>query len=191
VGGGTDAGNTVGRVYRWNMATNKEEAALEGEKGRPISFAFGSGHSFGAGQKGGSFAVWDLSTGKAVLSKAKAHADDVRDITFSPNGERIVTASQDLTFKLWENKTGKDILTLQSSALQRRDQFVAPERTAFSPDARVLLTITKPFALAPVLLEAFPWKKEELDKLPGEKLQEKIEAFKRSDRGLAELLPKQ
>jgi WD40 repeat protein len=44
--------------------------------------------------------MWDVQTGQE-LRRFSGHADDVRYVTFSPDGKYILTASQDSTVYLW------------------------------------------------------------------------------------------
>ena len=41
------------------------------------------------------------------------HEEPIPDITFSPDGVRIATASQDGTVKIWDAASGKEIITLR------------------------------------------------------------------------------
>ena len=43
-----------------------------------------------------------------VLVVFKGHAGDVNQAAFSPDGERVVTASADNTARLWDVASGKD-----------------------------------------------------------------------------------
>ena len=54
-------------------------------------------------------------------------------VAFSPNGQRIVTASQDQTAKVWEAATGKELLTLKG----HRGWISC---VAFSPDGQRIVT---------------------------------------------------
>src|SRR5262249_15606607 len=60
--------------------------------------------------------VWDVAGGKQ-LSELKGHTKGVLAVRFSPDGERVATASEDKTAKGWEAKTGKLLATLTGHTL--------------------------------------------------------------------------
>ena len=62
----------------------------------------------------------------------KLVGDRVSGVTFSPDGKRLATASDDQTAKVWDAESGKELLTLRDS------KFVYA--VAFSPDGRRLAT---------------------------------------------------
>jgi WD40 repeat protein len=43
----------------------------------------------------------------------KGHSGCVNTIGFSPDGTRVITGSEDRTVKLWDTKTGAEVLTLK------------------------------------------------------------------------------
>jgi hypothetical protein len=47
----------------------------------------------------------------------KGHTDLVLSVSFSPDGERIVSGSVDKTLKVWDAETGQETLTLKGHAL--------------------------------------------------------------------------
>jgi hypothetical protein len=61
------------------------------------------------------------------------HADSVRSAAFSPDGTRIVTASNDKTVRIWDAATGNEILILRG-----HDGDVVS--AAFSPDGARIVT---------------------------------------------------
>jgi WD40 repeat protein len=62
------------------------------------------------------------------------HQGDVHAVAFSPEGRRVLTASQDGTARLWDPATGKELLRL-------RGHTAAVVAAAFSPDGRRVLTL--------------------------------------------------
>ena len=54
-------------------------------------------------------------------------------VAFSPDGQRIVTGSEDKTAKVWEAASGKELLTLKGHS----DEIWS---VAFSPDGQRIVT---------------------------------------------------
>ena len=59
------------------------------------------------------------------------HTDIVEDVTYSPDGTRLATASDDGTAKIWDAATGRQLLTLETGP---------SASVAFSPDGTRLAT---------------------------------------------------
>ncbi len=62
------------------------------------------------------------------------HAGPVTNLTFSPDGQRLATTSWDRTAKIWDARTGREILTL-------RGHISTVSGVAFSPDGQRLATV--------------------------------------------------
>ena len=75
--------------------------------------------------------IWDFATGNKVGPPLE-HADGVTHGTFSSDGNRFLTASEDNTARLWEVGTGKLLLTLP----HRHSVTDA----CFSPNGRLIAT---------------------------------------------------
>jgi WD40 repeat protein len=73
--------------------------------------------------------VWDAATGRTLF--LRGHTGNVQGVTFSPDGTRIATASDDRTVKLWDAVTGQEVFTL-------RGHTAGVFRVAFSPDGHRL-----------------------------------------------------
>ena len=81
--------------------------------------------------------IWDTATGKALFA-LKGHTGWVESVAFSPDGQRLASASDDQTVKIWDTTTSKEELF----ALTGHAHSVWS--VAFSPDgqrlARELMT---------------------------------------------------
>jgi len=76
--------------------------------------------------------VWEPQTGKTITEFA-GHSDAVSDAAFSPDSQRVVTASADHTAQVWEAATGKAIAVLSGHT---GNVYSA----VFSPDGKWIVT---------------------------------------------------
>lgn len=76
--------------------------------------------------------IWDAAHLKEQFALA-GHTGIVLDVRFSPDGRRVVTASQDKTARLWDAATGKILAVLRGHA-------DAVNTAVFSPDGTRIVT---------------------------------------------------
>ena len=74
--------------------------------------------------------MWSSTTGRNLL-KLAGHADRVTAVAFSPDGQRLATASEDGTARVWDTASGREMLSLAPGAGRL-------DAVAFSPDGRLL-----------------------------------------------------
>jgi tetratricopeptide (TPR) repeat protein len=72
--------------------------------------------------------VWDAQTGRETLS-LQGHTAGVNSVAFSPDGQRLASASMDDTVRVWDAATGQETLALKGHT-------ASANSVAFSPDGR-------------------------------------------------------
>jgi WD40 repeat protein len=77
----------------------------------------------------GDLRIWDAKTGQQKRS-LRGHRSDVVSVCFQPGGTLLASAGSDRTVRLWNTKTGQEVLARALSSL--------PRRMAFSPDGLTL-----------------------------------------------------
>jgi Tol biopolymer transport system component/tetratricopeptide (TPR) repeat protein len=129
-------------VRVWEVASGKELRTLQGHTGPVSSVAFspdgqrlasaGLGHDTQKNQIYGEVKLWEVASGKELLTlKGEGHTHGVISVAFSPDGQRLASASWDGTVQLWEAASGKELLAVKG--------HIGPVwSVAFSPDSRRL-----------------------------------------------------
>ncbi|MBN2305872.1 MAG: protein kinase [Anaerolineae bacterium] len=135
VTGGADS-----MVYIWDMATRQKIGSFDGhiETGRAIEPLLISPDGVlvasGAPSANDVVLVWNIETGEIVWELI-GHDNTVNSAAFSPDGQKLVTVSQDYFFKVWDMATGEEIHT--------SEEFESTLRgAAFSPDGALVAIST-------------------------------------------------
>jgi WD40 repeat protein len=126
----------------WEAATGKSIAELKGHTALVRSAQFSPDgqrvvtssydHTASFPNYESTARVWEAATGK-IIAELKGHTAQVRSAQFSPDGQWIVTASDDRTARVWEAATGKTIAELKGHTAQVRS-------AQFSPDGQRVVT---------------------------------------------------
>jgi WD40 repeat protein len=105
---------------------------------------------FASGSWDASICLWSLDTGKLLQTLAapkktsnnsKDDFKDVAALAFTPDGDRLISASYDCTIKIWELNTGKLLATLRKDTDHPHRSFnlgSKVEALALSNDGQVL-----------------------------------------------------
>ena len=83
---------------------------------------------------GGSAQVWDAATGRAVTTPLR-HGGLVQAVQFSPDGRKLLSASDDGTVRLWDPETGYPV----SEPMRHGARVMSAQ---FSPDGLQLVTFS-------------------------------------------------
>ncbi|KAB8210423.1 WD40-repeat-containing domain protein [Aspergillus parasiticus] len=114
-------------VRLWDAATGKPRETFSA--GRISSLAFSPDGRL-ATAVGQDLQLWD-KTMDSPIQTFEGHAREISGVTFSPNGELVVSCSADGTVRVWDTN-----LVAAHKALQRHSYEVAATR--ISPDGRLL-----------------------------------------------------
>jgi WD40 repeat protein len=124
-----------GELKVWDVATGRKLLDLRGHTHSITAVAFSPDGRLASGGPDRTIKLWDLATGEEALT-LHGHFDRVWSLAFSPNGRQLISASSDMTVRLW------DATPLQGlpdpARLTLRGHRGSVRGVAFSPDGRYL-----------------------------------------------------
>jgi WD40 repeat protein len=124
--------STDGTARLWDAETGEELKTFSGHADDLTRVAFDpQGLRVLTASRDRTARLWDATTGRSIL--VLEHSGPVRDASFSPDGRRIVTASED-TVAIWSAETGEEEAALGKLSL--------PLTAAFSPNGQRILVAT-------------------------------------------------
>lgn len=135
-------GDTKGKIQLWDPQLGRCSVQCQ-TPGPPSSWwcfrvAFASGSDiFGSGgnpyaSEDGTIHIWSMKTGEQT-SALRGNPGGVRSLSFSPDGEILVSGGDDRRIRLWDMATSKEIPVVKS-------HFDAVRSVEFSSDSRTVAT---------------------------------------------------
>jgi RNA polymerase sigma factor (sigma-70 family) len=164
-----------GAAVIWDTADGRELCRFEGHRRTVQALAFTpDGKSVASGAEDNVIRLWDAASGKErqtfnghdgiTLDVAKAEGvfRGVHGLAFTPDGQTLVSRGVDLTVRVWDVATGKE--------LRRIDGLSgAAQALTLSPDGKVLAAVTGDFSKGPSAVRLYEVSTgKELRRLPQE-----------------------
>lgn len=121
-----------GTVRVWELTTGKEVRCFEKRTNWAVALSPDGKLTLSGGSADSTLRLWNVQTGDEIR-RFQGHADLVRGVVFSPNGQRALSSSRDETVRLWDIATGQQVLSFEI-------RKVWLTTIGFTPDGRQAVT---------------------------------------------------
>jgi len=133
------AGAWDGTIRRWDSATGKALSTSDAYVGNLAVAQTPDRRVIAIGDRTGRVDLWDLSIGRAK-SKLQLPEDVRRSLTFSPDSQSLLDATDDGKITIWNVTTGRPVRQITAVAERQGEENGGWCTLTFSPDGRHLLT---------------------------------------------------
>ena len=113
----------------WDVKTGKPLRTIQ-HSGQVADVAYSPDGKWVASTNGKKVRIWEAGSGDEKWT-LEGHTRGVHHLCFSPNGNRLATASEDQTLKVWDMSTGRELLTIRGHLDRLSD-------VCFSPDGEII-----------------------------------------------------
>jgi WD40 repeat protein len=131
-----DDEKTAFTVHLFDKETGKAVHAMKGHTGYVWRACFSPDSKLvaTAGMNDGTFRIWSVESGKAVVVGKDAHSENwVTGVAFTPDNKKLLSCGRDGKVKMWDAENGRLLKTFEGL---KED----PEAVAVSPDGKRFLT---------------------------------------------------
>ena len=126
-----------GTMRLWDLNTGKQAAVFNVDGGYNVTLAYSAKARLAATYTWTRIRLWDLETGKEVRKWTGHGSDFYESVSFSPDGERLLSASPGGPVCIWDVKSGKGLrMIMIQSRIGANPVGGGACGAAFSPDGK-------------------------------------------------------
>jgi WD40 repeat protein len=125
----------------WQRARNAHKTDLAGLESPARAIAVSADGKWAAlAEENGKIKLFDLASGKVAQTLA-GHSAAVSDVSFSADASKLVSGSQDKTFRVWNTADGKEIAKIETPAPVNAIAFVTEDKQVATGGADNLIRV--------------------------------------------------